>query len=432
MKLFAKLKNNKLAESGANYSLSSSAFSIFSIFVSLLNMRWLGPSELGIWQSLCIVNAYVPFLQLGVQSGLNLELPILFGKNDEDKAKTYIANAYFLSRVVTGFIIGIGLVAAAIVWAKGLGPKYVLGIIAVTGLNVANSIAYHFIARYRSAMSFDILALIIRIQLLVAILSVPLVYYFGFWGLLIFSSLPNMVYAYQMYKRSPFGDVKPYLTKPDLRYLTKRGIIQMAFGQTSTAIKTFQQWFLLTFGGTVYVGLFNPALAIGNVVNLIPGQLGQFIVPQMGYKYGQTGMAKDLWPSVKKIFLFMPLAILPFSLVLSIILPWMIQELFPKYIESITAMQIMCFGFIFSCSSTTINFLYMVKAYKEASIILLTEFLCYLILPITIFKVIGASLLNAIAIGVSSTYIVLFAVTFFVMRFTLFKKKYNKHNENTN
>ena len=428
MRLLEKLKGNRLAISGANYSLSSASLSIFSMLVSLLNMRWLGPSELGVWQSLCIVNAYIPFLQLGVQSALNVELPLLLGKSEDEKAKTFIANSLSLSIAVTTLIACFGVISTFIVWSKGLGINYILGVIAVTALNVANSIAYHFIARYRSSMSFDILSRIIRIQLFVAIGCIPMIYYFGFWGLLIYSSVPHLVYALLLLKKSPFNEVKPYITKSDMGYLTKRGIVLMLYGQTSTAIKTLPQWFLLQFGGTVFVGLFSPALAIGNVLNLIPSQLSQFIVPQMGYKYAQTGQAKELWPLVKRILIFMPMVILPFSVALYFSLPWLISTMFPKYIDAISAMQIMCLGFVFSCSSMTINFLYTIKAFKEATTILATEALSYLLFPVLTFKILGVSLLPAIAIGVSMTYLTVFMITFIVMKITLFKNKYNPVN----
>lgn len=425
MNILQKIKGNSLVKTGANYSLTATIASIVSIIVSLLNMRWLGPAELGIWQSLIVVSAYVPFLQLGVQSGLNLELPILLGKSDEKKAKEYIANAYYISIIVTIIILIIGIVATFVVWLKGLGLKYVFGVLALTAVNVGSSISYHFIARYRSSMSFDILTSIIRIQLIASILCVPFIYFFGFWGLLLYNAIPALVYAGLMFTRSPFSDIKPKIEKHNSFYLIKRGTIQMLYVQTSTAIKTFQQMFLLRFGGTTYVGLFSPALAIGGVINLLPGQLAQFLVPQMGYKFGNTGNARDLWPYIKKILIYMPLAILPVSIVISLLLPWMVNTFFPKYVESILAMQIMTYGFIFSCSSMTTNFLYTIKAYKEATYIIIAEFLCYLILPTLFYKVFNLEILSSIAVGVSVTYLFIYITTVIVMRTTLFKAKYN-------
>lgn len=430
MKFFQKIKSNALLKTGANYSITATTASVIGMIVSLLNMRWLGPSELGIWQTLFVVTAYLPFLQLGVQSGLNLELPILLGRGDDKKVKAYIANAYYINIVVTCLIVLLGIGASFVTWLKGLGLKYVFGVIALTSVNVANSIAYHFIARYRSSMSFDRLTTIIKYKILATIVCVPLIYFFGFWGLLIYNAVPLLVYAGLMMKRSPFNEIRPEIDKHNALFLVKRGTIQMVFVQTSTAIKTFQQMFLLRFGGTTFVGLFSPALAIGNVINLLPGQIAQFLVPQMGYKYGSSGQAKDLWPYVKKILTLMPLAILPFSALLALAIPWLINSFFPKYIESILAIQIMAFGFVFSCSSMTTNFLYTIKAYKEASTIIIVEFICYAVLPTFFLKIVGLPILISISVGVSLSYFIVYLTTFVVMRVALFKSKYNSLKEN--
>lgn len=423
---FKKIKDSALLKTGANYSVTATAASVVGMIVSLLNMRWLGPSELGIWQSLCVVTAYVPFLQLGVQSGLNIELPMLLGRNDIPKVKQYIATSYYISIIVTALIALLGVTASIIIWAKGYGLKYVFGIIALTAVNVGNSISYHFIARFRSSMSFNKLTSIIRVQIVVMVLCIPLIYFFGFWGLLMYNAFPGLVHAILMKIKSPFPETKAHFEKKEATYLMKRGIILMLYGQTSTAIKTFQQMFLLRFGGTIYVGLFSPALAMGSILHLLPGQMSQFLVPQMGYKYGSTGKARDVWPYVKKIFIYMPIATLPVSLVLSLLLPYLISTFFPKYMESIIAMQIMCFGFVFSCSSMTVNFLYTIKAYKEATYIIITEFLGYLLFPTFFYKVIGLSILISVALGVSLSYFLIYTVTIIVMRITLFKPKYNK------
>ena len=117
--------------------------------------------------------------------------------------------------------------------------------------------------------------------------------------------------------------------------------------------------------------------------------------------------------------------ILPVSFLIALLIPWLINTFFPKYIESITAMQVMAFGFVFSSSSMTTNFLYTIKAYKEATYIIIAEFLCYLILPTLFYKVIGFSILVSVAVGVSLAYFIIYLTTFLVMRLTLLKKKYN-------
>ena len=94
MNFIDKIKNNPLFKVGASYSLASTCSSICTMIIGFLNMRWLGPELLGIWQSVTIINAYLPFFQLGIQGGLNLELPIMLGAKKESKALKLIATSY--------------------------------------------------------------------------------------------------------------------------------------------------------------------------------------------------------------------------------------------------------------------------------------------------------------------------------------------------
>ena len=71
--------------------------------------------------------------------------------------------------------------------------------------------------------------------------------------------------------------------------------------QIKGVIESLPRLILLNTGGVVVVGLFNPALSILGLMNLVPAQLTQFLQPQMGYKYGQTKKAKDMWPLIKKL-----------------------------------------------------------------------------------------------------------------------------------
>ena len=92
-------------------------------------------------------------------------------------------------------------------------------------------------------------------------------------------------------------------------------------------------------------------------------------------------------------------------------------------------MQIMSFGFAFSSSSMVINFLYTLKAYKDAIFIILAEFLSYALLPTFFYKIIGLSILTSLAIGVSLAYFIIYVTTFIVMRVAIFRPKYNLKTE---
>ena len=80
MSLFS---NKKLLKTGAKYSLISTISSIISMLIGIVMMLWLMPEEIGKWNAVSMFIAYLPFLQLGVQSGLSVELPIKIGENDD-------------------------------------------------------------------------------------------------------------------------------------------------------------------------------------------------------------------------------------------------------------------------------------------------------------------------------------------------------------
>ena len=90
MSIVSKIKSNSLLKTGANYSAISSLSSVCTMAIGFLNMRWLGPELLGLWQSLTVINLYLPLLQLGIQSGLNLELPLALGAKDKQRAERLV------------------------------------------------------------------------------------------------------------------------------------------------------------------------------------------------------------------------------------------------------------------------------------------------------------------------------------------------------
>ena len=103
MSLFS---NKKLLKTGAKYSLISTISSIISMLIGIVMMLWLMPEEIGKWNAVSMFIAYLPFLQLGVQSGLSVELPIKIGENDDEKIRSYIANGYSFAIFISHSSIG--------------------------------------------------------------------------------------------------------------------------------------------------------------------------------------------------------------------------------------------------------------------------------------------------------------------------------------
>lgn len=419
---------NALLKAGAKYSISSTLCSVVSMIVGFLNMRWLGPDVLGIWQSLTVINSYLPFLQLGVQSGLNLELPVLLGKGRKEDAEHAVQTGLVFAVYLSFFLLFIGGIAVLILWLTGCSKEIYHGIGAIALIAVIQCYRLHFIATYRSAVAFGKLSNIYLISAFISVLLALLIYKYHYWGLLLYSIGTQFFTTLLMFLFAPYRYLKPIMFREWFKKILKRGVFVTFINQIQGVIDSIPRLILLRTGGTLQVGLFTPALSLGSLFNLIPNQLAQFLQPQMGYKYGQTGKAEDMWGYLKRISYIIPLCIIPISAICWIVMPWVLERLFPKYIDSLDPIRIMLFGFIFSSSYISRSFLLTIKAYFEVSILYVIDIICFVSFPLLFINVLPYRLTVSLALGLSLAYFVTYISTVILTKYTIFKKRYNNNH----
>lgn len=425
MKIINKYKNSKLLKTGARYSITSTLSSVLMMIVGFLNMRWLGPELLGIWQSLNIIVSYMPIVQLGIQSGLNLELPIALGKRDEKKAMKLVSVGLKYARVLSLFLTVVAIVVITILYIRGTEIKTLTGAIVVAIIIITSCFKLHYIATYRSANAFDRLTNIYWVDIFVTAGLVYFIYKYHYFGLLIFQVVKDLVHTFLLWYFAPYRHLKAVYEKKSFIILLKRGIFMTVFNEVKGIVESMPRVILLWLGGVVQVGLFNPALTIGIAMNLIPNQISQFLHPQLGYKYGETKCAKDNWPYLRSLYIYAPLCILPFAAIGWLIMPPLLEYVFPKYVESLWPIRIMMVGFLFSTTYFGRGFLITIKAYKETLLLLGLDLAMFVILPLILYSIYPGYLLIDLSIGISLSYIVTYFVNIFVVKRTLFLPKYN-------
>jgi len=425
MNLISKIKNHPLFKSGASYSLASTSSSICTMIIGFLNMRWLGPELLGIWQSMTILNSYLPFLQLGIQSGLNLELPIMLGGKKESKAFKLIATSYGFAISLAVFLFVASCITIIIMLYKNVDIKILLSFSVVMLTAIEFCFRYHFIARYRSANAFNRLTKIYWINCVLISFLAVLIFKFQFYGLLLYHAILYTVDTILMYLWAPYREVKPKFHKGYFSFLFKRGIVMLGVNQIKGVIESLPRLILLKLGGIIVVGLFNPALSILSVMNLVPNQLVQFLQPQMGYRYGQTKKAKELWPLIKKISILAPLCIFPFALIAWLVIPYVLEFIFPKYIDSLIPIRIMLIGSMFCTTYISRNFLLTIKAYKHTFTLYLIDAICFILIPIVLIKLLHVNILISLALGLTISYIITYFINIIITKKAIFLDKYN-------
>lgn len=429
MEYLDKIKSNSLIKTGTFYSLASTLSSVFTMAVGFLNMRWLGPEILGVWSTVTIINSYLPFLQLGIQSGLNLELPIILGENNEKKAEEIVATALYyaclLSLLMT--IVSIAVIAYLLLFTEA-DNLIVYGIAAVCVMAILSCYRLHFIATYRSANAFDKLSKIYLVDCVVSCICVFGIYYYKYYGLLFYQIIQYAVFTLLMWYYAPYRVTRPKFYMEHFKALLKRGIFMTIVNQIRGVVESLPRILILKFGTILQVGLFSPASVAGTFMNMVPSQVAQFIHPQMSYKYGQTKCAKDMWQYLKLLTIWAPILVLPIATIGWFLAPLVIEFFFPKYMDSIYPVRFMLIGFLFSTKGFARNFLTTIKAYKEVLFLDVVDLFFFILCPVLAIEMIDMPLLSALSIGLSFAYFITYYVNIIVTRITIFKDRYNATN----
>ena len=170
MSVVSRIKSNKILKSGVNYSIFSTTSTLCTMVIGFLNMRWLGPELLGLWQSLTVINLYLPFLQLGIQSGLNLELPLALGAEDNQRAKRLVSTGLAFAILLAIILVVSAMIVISFMYYKGVTNDILVGTFAIFVIAIISCFRLHFIATYRSANAFDRLTNIYKIEIITKII----------------------------------------------------------------------------------------------------------------------------------------------------------------------------------------------------------------------------------------------------------------------
>ena len=420
-----KFRQKSMLRTGAIYSMSSSLSAVAAMVVGFANMRWLGPELLGIWQSITIINSYLPFLQLGIQSGLNVDLPIILGEGNQERANKYIGTAKAFARMLSFFISLIGTGVVVFLLCNNSDIKITVGVAAIVYMAVISCHQLHLIATYRTASAFDRLSKIYLVDAVVTLLLLFFIYKYLYYGLIIYNVVKETVKLVLMHYYAPYRKTRPLFDKSVFFSLFKRGAVLMALNQLTGVLGSLPRLILLTLGGVVQVGLFSPALAVHGLIGLIPSQLVQFLQPQMGFKYGKSKCAMDMRSFINKLTLYVPLVTLPFAIVGWVLIAPVLQYIFPKYIESIWAIRIMLVGFMFSSTSITSNFLITIKAYKQILYLYGIQLILFTSLPIIFIRILPCSILTSMSLGLSAGYFLFYFINYIVIAHTIRLPRFN-------
>jgi len=273
-----------LGKDVSRYSAATVLAQVVQMVCGLAVLAWIAPAEMGIWLALQAAEAYALWIRLGVVNAMNREYPYLLGRGEGAEALLHVqTTASYMAGCAV--LLGLGFAGTAL-FMRGAGADWQLALVCF-GIHSAGGLWRSFVeATFRGGQEFGRL---VRLQLsgaVLQILTLPLVWRWGFEGFCLRSVLLATVLTVGWHLARP---VKAGF-RFDLRVLLKllrEGLPLFASNYLTSVTAQFPRIFLIAAGGTALLGLYAPIAALLAAGVLLPSTLLTFLLPRQNFEFGQ-------------------------------------------------------------------------------------------------------------------------------------------------
>lgn len=318
---------------GGNY-----AAMVLNMVGGVLLGRLVAPATLGLFNGIALVLGYARFLQLGILTGLNRELPYYVGKGDRRRVEELAAAAQAWALAVGG-VVCLALSGVAL-WHLALGRLWEaagwLTNAAMAVLLFYNT--FYLQSTFRTAHDFARLALAGVAQSCTGLVMLAAVAWLNFYGLCLRSLLTGVAGMALLYYWRPVR-VGPKWNAAHLKHLLRIGAPIFGVGQMYVWWGVGMSTLVLTFAGTEGMGLYAMVTVASNAMELIPLAVGQVIYPRMSEQFGRSGSLHELLRIAGKPMLFTAAGMVPVIAVAWWLVGPAVRLVIPAYAEAVPAIQ---------------------------------------------------------------------------------------------
>lgn len=299
--------------------------------------RLIFPDDLGLVNTVGLVQAYSAFLQAGVINGLNRELPYYVGKGDIPKVQNLAATAYAWSLIWAAVVLLVAIGCGAWQWTQG-NIKMAAAWAAYLIPLFAFMPNMYFQATMRTSIEFTKLALIQIFLAIIGFAMILLVWWFGFSGLCWRLAIAGVLELGLLYYFRPVR-VRPRVDKKELWHLLKIGIPIFIAGYAYVAWRSLDSLLIVNMYGPRMLGLFQVAVFTIGAGAALSSSLLQVTYPKMTIEYGRSHNA---WNALRLTFRplkWVAAAAIPMFLAGWFAMPYVVKWVMPKYVEGTAAAQ---------------------------------------------------------------------------------------------
>lgn len=376
------------------------------LFRGVIAARLLGPSAYGSWNALLLVLDYGILSQLGLQQGLDQEIPGAITRGDEEKTRR-LKTGGIAGMIALWMVFAAGVVVYLVLKRRRLAEGWGAGGVLLMALAVLlQELIFYHGTLLRSHGRIGVVSKALSLQAIVGgILGIGLVFPFGVWGLLagwLAGQLAALVYL-----RREGAAIAPIALVPNdgTRQLLARGFPIFLFMASSMVLKSIDRIMILKFLSTEALGYYSIGLMGVSMLLYIPESVSYVLYPRMLAKYAATrdadATARELVRPLATVAWLMPL-------IVGVTVFWvreLVTLVLPKYLPGVPALSILLFGTL-GLALASIPAFYIMAIQKQVRLLPLALGSIVLdVALIALFLNLGWKL-EGVAAGVSIGYVV--------------------------
>lgn len=341
------IPQSKFTRMAANYISANLTYVFGQAISGLIVARLIDPKDMGIFITSTIIITYIPILLLGINNGLNRNLPYIIGQGRVEQADT-MRNSALSFAIIASSIIFILVFAISIYFYFTGQTKLALAFLSTTITAALYPITIMKEVTYRTNNDFMKLSRIKFLHVGLALITVLIVYFLSFYGMLIRSAILSVFYLVLLLNSSTQKHLIIF-DKGAIRDLMKTGLPIFLVSYIYTIYIGLDRILILKYFGIEAMGLYIPAIQVSIALAILPSSIFQIIYPKMATVYGQTGSINSLKKLAFTPLLYLALGLIPiFGIVAWLVGPF-VELVLPKYSQGIPLARWMVLVFYLRC-----------------------------------------------------------------------------------
>lgn len=366
----------------------------------LVQARYIGPGIFGYFGTFGILAGYLSFLHLGSLTALQREYPYWAGKGDLERARHTAAVTQGWILVVCSGVFLLYLVLTLVSLFSGYYPAAACWAVQL----LTSSVSFYLLylgCTYRSTQEFTNWAKIGAFGSVLNFVLLPLVRFFGLWGLCIRSAIPALVSTVLLHRNRPVH-IRPLWRPREFWELVKFGLPMDLAGYLATSgMMAVSNTLIRGYWDAKTLGLVMFARTAESAVHQMSCTVSNVFIPRLNAQMGKTEDLRQCARYAMKPVLAGLLMMGAAVTVASFLCRPMVQWLTPGYIDSVPYILVLMWAGLYPIMTIPNYVLAAGKHNYSTAVSFLTAFVVFVVLAgiVVLLKLSAVFIVVAYVIG---------------------------------